>query len=429
MKTLLLATVLIAATGAVAAPDAPANNAPAAQTAPAIALSAYDQLTLTAKAQFDAKDFAGAQKSVEESLELAQTPKEKSDALRRLGLALNGQKRYAQARETWQKMAPLIQDSPEDLYSMRLAIASSYSDEEMWPQAVAAFVELVNEPRVENKSLFRMALATAYNNLKQTDKAREQLAIVTADPTAPATLRATAQIFLGKTYAEASNFDKAREQFANVVADPTVPAALRGLAQISIGQAYFDQSNLGEARRSVEAAEKIPGFPRDFLIGTQRLLAEIAEKQNRPEDAAKAYSTQRVFLMIKAVDQANAKDLEGAIASYKAALNAGTPEIPIELGVRLQIGNAQTKLGQYEDARVEFQKVLDAAPMRLNATETQSDNPFKIGAYLGLARIDIAEKKFDVAREKLNKALQIPNLPEKSAVLVEDLLNSLPPKP
>ena len=393
MKILLLAAVLTAATSAVAAPDAPATSAPVspAATAPAVALSPYDELVKTARAQFDAKDFAGAQKTTEQMLAIAQTPKEKSDALRRLGQTLDSQGRYAEAREIWQKMLPLIRDSPDDLSLARLVIASSYANQEMWQPAADGFAEVLKDPLVKDKSVIRLALATAYSNLKQTDKAREQLALVAADQ--------------------------------------TMEADMRGFAQFTIGKTYLDEGKFDEARQNVEAAEKIPGISREIIIGVNDTLGLIAQKQNRPADAAKAFAQERVFLMMKAIDQTNAKDLEGAIASYKAVLNTGTPELPVEPAIHLQIGNAQTKLEKYEDARVEFQKVLDAAPMRLNATETQSDNPFKIGAYLGLARIDIAEKKFDAAREKLNKALQIPNLPEKSAVLVEDLLNSLPPKP
>ena len=385
MKTLLLTALLLAATGAVAAP-----NAPATPTAPAAALSPYEAKTQAAHEQFDDKDFVGAQKTMEEALVLAQTPKEKSDAMLSLAQALDGQKKFAEARAIYQKMPPLLQDAPSDLATLNVLIAISYFNQEMWQQAADALAEVVKNPLTENRSMLRFPLSVAYTNLEQPDKAREQLALVAADE--------------------------------------KIEADLRGVAQFTIGKNYLDESNFDEARKNVEAAAKIPGISREILIGVNDTLGIIAGKQDRPDDAAKAFATERAFLMMKAIDQANAKDLAGAIASYKAVLNAGIPELPIELGVRLQIGNMQTKLGKYEDARVEFQKVLDAAPIRLNATGTQSDNPFKIGAYLGLARIDIAQKKFDAAREKLNKALQIPNLPEKSAVLVEDLLSSLPPK-
>ena len=373
-----------------ATPGAPAETTPATQTAPAVALSPYDELVKTSRAQFEAKDFAGAQKTVEQMLAIAQTPKEKSDAMLRLGKTLDAQNRYAQAREVWQKMLPLVQDSPDDLSLARLVIASSYANQEMWQPAADGFAEVLKDPLVKDKSVIRLALATAYISLKQTDKAREQLALVAADE--------------------------------------TMEADMRGFAQFSIGKIYLDEGKFDEARQNVEAAAKIPGVSGEILIGVYDTLALIAGKQNRPDDAKQAFTNERSLLMQKADGQYKAKDFDGAIASYKAALGAGVPEAIIELTAHQQIGSALQAQEKYDEARAEYQFVLDTELDPSDKSQMQMLPLIKPGAYIGIANGYIAQKQFDKARETVTRMLEMPNLLAPFRLSAEALLKQLPPK-
>lgn len=387
MKTLLLATLLLTATGAVAAPTT--ETAPT-QNPFAVARSPYDAKRQTATEQFDAKDFVGAQKTIEAALELAKTPKEKSDAMLRLGKTLDSQEKYAEARAVWQKMLPLIQDSPEDLYLARLLIATTYFNQEMWAQAAPAFVEVINDPRAENKSALRFPLATTYINLKQPDKAREQLAMVAADE--------------------------------------TMPADVRGGAQFTIGKTYLDESKFDEARQNIEAAAKIPGVSGEIFIGVNDTLGLIAQKQNRLKDAAKAFAVARSLLMQKADAQFKAKDWQGAITSYKAALITGIPDPMTKLIAHQQIGSSLQSQEKYDEARAEYQFVLDTELDPSNPSQMQILPLIKPGAYIGIANGYIAQKKFDSARETLNRMLEMPNLLPPFRQSAETLLKKLPPK-
>ena len=386
MKTLILASVLIAATSAVAAPGAPAM-----QTAPAVA-SPYEAKRKTATEQFDAKDFVGARKTIEAALELAQTPKEKSEAMLRLGKTLDAQNLYAEAREVWQKMLPLVQNSPDDLYLARLLIGTTYYNQEMWQPAADAFVEAINYPGGENKSGLRLPLSTIYVNLKQPDKAREQLALIAADE--------------------------------------TMEADVRGFAQFNIGKTYLDEGKFEEARQNVEAAAKTPGVSGEILIGVYNTLALIAGKQNRPDDAKQAFTNERSLLMQKADGQFKAKNWKGAIESYQSALKAGVPDPRTELVAHLQLGTAYQSLADNDAAITEFQYIVDTEPIESDPNQPQVLKMMKPLALMGLAKSYIAQKQFEPARAALNRFMDYDDvlsiLRRKEA---QNLLQSLPPKP
>ncbi len=395
MKTLLLAAVLTAATSAVAAPAVAAPDAPATQTAPAVA-SAYDELVNASRAQFEAKDFAGAQKTVEQMLAIAKTPKEKSEALRRLGQTFDAQEQYDKARETWKQALTLTKDSPSDSSFLNLMIGQTYYKQENWQLYIDAALPLLDSFRADEgatKSAFRIQLGEAYSKLGQQDKAREQLALVVQDETLSTDLRGVGQLNLAENYRESDEDDKARPLY--------------------------------------EALTKIPEVSGDLLIGAYRGLGEIAQKQNRADDAKSAFDNARSLWMQKADGQYKAKDWNGAIASYKHALETGVPENNVELVAHLQLGQAYQETGDNAAAVAEFKYIADTEPDASDKSQPQLLKTLKPLALMGLAKGYIAQKQFEPARAALNKFMgYADDLP---AMLfrkeAQNLLKSLPPQP
>ena len=390
MKTLLLAAVLITATSAVAAP----GDAPAMQTAPAVALSPYEQLTQTAKSQFDAKDWAGMQKTMEQALQIATTPQEKSEALRRLTGALFEQELHAPAREAAQKMLALGVASAKDNLEARNNIISSYMNEDKWEEARQASDALLADPLTPDEAKWqpRFSLGMSYGNLKNEQKAREQLELVAAD-----------------------NF---------------APFSVRGIAQLNLGQSYQKLEDWDGARQNYNAVTKTPGISGDLLISAYKGLGEIAEKQDRTEDAASAFAVARKLWMQKADSQFKAKDWKGAIESYQSALETGVPDPKMELVAHMQLGTAYQSLGDNNAAIAEFQYIVDTEPDVSDLGQPQVLKVMKPLALSGLAKGYIAQQKFELARTTLNQFMESE---EVTAMLyrkeAEDLLQSLPPKP
>lgn len=389
MKTLLLAASLIAATGAVAAPDAPATL-----TVPAVALSPYEQLTQTARAQFDAQDWQKLQKTLERALPLASTPQEKSDSWRRLSGALFQQGLYADSREAAQKVFALGVASPQQQLETRTFVVSGYVNEKNWPEARRASAEILADPLTpdDSKGQARFALGLSYDGLGEDAKAREQFALVGADQTTATFFREAAPLFLGKSYQKSQQWDEARQQF--------------------------------------EAVTKIKDISGDLLIGAYQGLGEVAEKQNRTEDAKVAFAQARSLLMQQADGQFNAKDWEGAIASYKTAIATGIPEPHIELVAHMQLGTAYQTLKDYDAAIAEYQYVIDTNPDTTNKMQSVALKTIKPLALFGLAKCYIAQKKFEPARGALDKFMgyadDLPALLFRKEA--EGLLKSLPPK-
>ena len=397
MKILLLLATLLVAASVIAAPDAP--TAPP-QNPFAVPLSPYDELVNASRAQFEAKDFAGAQKNVEAMLAIAKTPKEKSDALRRLGQTLDAQEQYDKARELWKQALPLAKESSGDLTELNLLIGQSYYKQENWQSYLDSALPLLDVFRADegtSKSAFRLQLAEAYSKLEQQDKAREQLALVVQDETLPGDLRGLAQLNLAENYREADEDDKARPLY--------------------------------------EALTKIPEVSGDLLIGAYEGLGEIAQKQNRAEDAKTALTGARHLWIEKAQGQYKAQEWAGAIQSYKRALATGTPEMGVAIVAHMQIGMASRDLKNYDEARAEFQTVIDTNPTSITAEEKQLLALLKPGAYIESAKTDIAQQKFESARVTLNAFLQIKGDAGSDVAAqifrkqAENLLQDLPPAP
>ena len=394
MKTLLLTAVLITATSAVAAPGAPAETTPATQIAP-IAASPYEELVNASRAQFEAKNFAGAQKTVEQMLAIAKTPKEKSDALRRLGQTFDAQEQYDKARETWKQALALTKDSPSDSSFLNLMIGQTYYKQENWQLYLDAALPLLDSFRADEgatKSAFRIQLGEAYSKLGQQDKARQQLTMVAQDE--------------------------------------TLSTDLRGVGQLNLAENYRESDEDGKARPLYEALTKIPEVSGDLLIGAYRGLGEIAQKQNRADDAKSAFDNARSLWMQKADGQYKAKDWNGAIASYKHALETGVPDNNVELVAHLQLGQAYQEIGDTDAAVAEFKFLVDTEPDASDKSQPQVLKMMKPLALMGLAKSYIAQKQFEPARAALNRFMDYDDvlsiLRRKEA---QNLLQSLPPQP
>lgn len=389
MKILLLATSLLIATGAVAAPD---ETASATQIAPAIALSPYDQLTQIARAQFDAEDWKGLQKTMEQALPLATTPQEKSDTLRRLSGALFQQGMNDAGRDAAQKMFALGVASTKDKLETRTQVMSSYFNEQKWEEVRKTSEEILADPLTPDNARWqaRFSLGMSYNGLKDNEKARQQLDLV--------------------------------------VADENTPAFFRGLSQLTLGESYQKTEQWDEARQNFEAVTKIKDVSGDLLIGAYEGWSEVAQKQGQPKTAEAQFAIARSLLMQKADGRYKAKDWAGAIISYKAALTAGMPDPITELVAHQQIGTALQSQEKYDEARAEYQYILDTELDPSNASQMQMLPLVKPGAYIGIANGYIAQKKFDKARETVNRMLETPNLLAPFRMSAEALLKKLPPK-
>ena len=396
MKTLLLSATLLAATGAVAAPDAPTVPP---QNPFAVARSPYERLTQTAKAQFDAQDWKGLQKTMETALPLASTPQEKSDTLRRLSGALFEQEKNEAGRDAAQKMLAIGVASPQQQVETRTNVVSSYINEKNWTEAQRTSAEILADPLTPDNAKWqaRFSLGLSYDGLKDDEKARQQLALVVADDVAPAFFRGSSQFVLGESYKRSQQWDEARQHF--------------------------------------EAVTMIKDLSGDLLIGAYQGLGEIAQKQNRPDDAKSAFTNAQSLWMQKAKGQFDAKDWDGAITSYKDALKAGTPELGVALVAHLQIGTALEEQEKYDEARAEFQIVVDTiSPIsQKEKGKAQLLAFLKPGAYVGIARTYIAQQKFDLARVTLDEFLQSTSEKDEEAVQIfrrqaKNMLQHLPPK-
>ena len=381
MKTLLLAATLCFAGGALAAP------------------ATYDEFTQTAQAQLAANDTVAAQKTIEASLQVAQTPQEKSEALLTLGALLSEQKLYAQARTTYLQIVPLVKDAPEELYITRLLIAATYANQEMWAEAIAAWTQIVDEaPAPELKNAVRLELATAYGKLQQPAKARQQLEIL-------------------------------RQALAPIIADQSAGADARGLALITLGRSYQNENNLEAASQSFEAAQEIAGLSSELLVSALKSRGEIARKQGRDGDAESALGRARKLLQTQGAEHFQAQQWDEAVSNYREALVTGTPRAFEKLVIHWQTALSLQKQGATAAARAEFERVIESAPDTDNDRDAAIVKILQPGAYLELAKSDIAAQNFESARATLNKLLQYPDLPSAFNPRIEQMLKTLPPTP
>ena len=367
MKTLLLAATLALSIGADAAPDAPATG-----VLPKVALSPYDDLIQTAQAQFDARKFVGAQKTIEAALELAQTPKEKSDALWRLGQALDGQWKYAEAREAWQQRLPMVQDSPDELYLARFYIASTYFNQKMWQQVVDELPALIDDPHTKQKGTLRFQLAMAYAELKRGEEARAQV--------------------------------------TSIMTDDESPKELRDLAQFVIGESYFNESNLDAAYPYFDWVTKQPDIPSKTLIRVYQRLGAISEQEGKPKDTEAAFDKARGLLRREMSEQYKAGNWDGLIENYRDLLQMGEPDCVTKILAHSGIAAALKAQGKDTAAIVEIQVLLDILPDPADATQRGLLDGFQIMALDSLAGIYTRQKDYERARATLNTLLARPQV-------------------
>ena len=380
MKTLILAAVLTAATGAVAAPEATPETA------------TYQTKTQLAQTQFAADDLAGAQKSLEDALALAQTGEEKAETLTQLGNLFDSQDRYAEARAAYQRALPLVAKAPDDLTTTRLFIAATYVNQKMWQNAATSWAQLLQSAdSPQMKATYQLALAQAYTELNQSDKAAAQL-------------------------------QGLRAQMAPVIADITAPPDVLGFALILVGRSYQTENNLDAARQNFEAAAQLDAASSDLRVNALKSLAEVAQKQGDAVDVAGV----RQRMMNEASGRFAAKDWEAAVSIYRDAAQIGKPDATDELSLHWQIGNALREAGDIDGARVEFASLVAMAPDAPKPMFVTLMTLFKPFAYGYLAQGYIAQGKFELARAALDAELALPDLQAPVRAQAQALLKDLP---
>ena len=386
MKTLLLAATLLTATGAVAAPE----------TAPETTISPYEARTQTAQLQFAAGDFASAQQSLETALALAQGDEEKAETLLQLATLFDNQQRYEQARATYQRVLPLVADSPDDLATTRLFIATTYVNQKMWQSAADSWAQLVNSAdSPQMKATYQLALAQAYTELKQTDKAAPQL-------------------------------QQVRAQMAPILANAAAQPDERGFALILVGRSYQTQNDFEAARQNFEAAAQLDGASSDLRVNALRSLAEVVQKQGAPAEVAVAVAGVRQRLINEASERFAAREWEAAVEIYREAAQLGALEPDAELSLHWQIGNALREAGDIDGARIEFQSLIAMAPDAPRPMFVTLMQTFKPFSHYYLAQGYLAQGKFGLARAALDAELALPDLPAPVRAQAEELRKTLP---
>ena len=190
----------------------------------------YNLILQAGKAYFAAQDYAAAQDSAREMLELAASPDEKSQALMLLAESFYRLKDYDQARAQWSQMLDLSEtDDDEGTHAMaRFGLFRSYTAQGNYKEAIphlkavqsylptALAQEEEEGERASLTALFSIILADAYYQAGQDELALEQLDLaIGADADSPllilANLRAAQLDF------EQLNLDKARDEYQRVL--------------------------------------------------------------------------------------------------------------------------------------------------------------------------------------------------------------------
>ncbi len=378
MKTLLLSAALLLSTSVFAAP------------------ATYDEATQIAQTQFAAQDFAGAQQSLEAAFDLARTNEDKVEALTQLGALFEEQGRYAESLQTYQRVLPLVANSPDELNRTRLFIAQNYVNQKQWQNAAAGWAQLVESAASpQTKVSFRLELARAYAELKQTGEAQQQLALV-------------------------------RAQMMPFIADAKAGADARGFAHLTIGRSYAQEDNFDAARQSFEAALAIADLSPEFRVNTLKSLAEVAAKQGREEDAKTAFTKARQLVIKAASLHFASKGWAEAAELYREAAQIGTPDAFTALALNWQLALSLHSQNDIDGARAEFQRIIAIAPDASSADQTASLKLSTPVAYQYLAQGYIAQGQFDLARATLNSLLALPDLQAPIRQKAEEMLRGLP---
>ncbi len=345
--------------------------------------------------QLEARNFAGARDSLETALALARTDEEKVETLTQLGLLFDNQQDYQRARATYQRVLPLVAASPDDLATTRLFIATTYVNQKMWGEAADAWAQLAGSATTPQlKATYQLALAQAFIELNQTEKAARQL-------------------------------EQVRAQMAPVIADETAQPDERGFALIVIGRSYQAQNDLDMARQHFEAAAQLAQASSDLRVNALKSLAEIVQK-GAPAGVAADLAGVRQRLINEASQLFADREWARAIEVYREAAQLGTLDADTELSLHWQIGNALREQGDVDGARLEFQNIVEMAPVSPKPMFGTLMKIFKPFSYYYLAQGYLAQGKFGLARAALDAELALPELQAPVRKQAEELRNTLP---
>ncbi len=339
MKTLLLAAVLTVAMSAVAAPEVPTNDPPATQTAPTVA-SPYDQLMQSAREQFDAEDFAGAQKTEEQALALAKTPTENKNSLWLLAQSLEGQGFYERARAVWNRVVTSGNLSPTERTNALANSAVTYFKENNWEEGRRKLETLLADAKSDEQK-FAMEFSIA------------------------------------SSYAGQKNWDKALAAFEALVADPHYGNEERGQSQWQIGQIYLQEDDAARAKAAFERVLAMPGVSPETQFGAHKDLGEIYSKAGRVEDAQHEFASAREYLVSKGQAEFSAKNWEAARADFARAMQLGSPDPVTRSALRYKSGETYMSQENFAAARLQFQDVLNLRPDIVRPGAVAPDNSFR----------------------------------------------------
>lgn len=349
----------------------------------------YEEGIKAARVQFQAGDYAAAQKTVEEALPLAKTPSEKWDGLLHLGLTLDKRKLYSSARQQWTKVFQLEGVSAAQKLNVQSAIAASYAEEGNWSQSRIEFQKILDAPEAtpQDKALVHFAVAGSFLSQGNPVAARKEFMAITDDPAVDVNTRASALMQVGQSYLRDKNFADARATFTLSRDLPGVAGQVAVLSQAGIGETYQQEGNAAQAQRAF-------------------FLAQVAalEESKRYSDQ-KQYASARVLL--------------------NQALTFGTVKPSIDAGIRDQIAGLFLAEDNPEQARVVLEDLIKRSYPGVSPSEETKVLLVKQSAQIAIARSYIQQRQTAQAQQVLKALLAANQLDPNVKTYAQKMLDSL----
>lgn len=215
----------------------------------------FAEASSAARIQYEQKNYAEAQKIVEQSISLAKTPQDGIKALIRLGGILNQRKLYDEARKRWAAVLEVPEATPSQKIDARQGIAITYSQEGQWDKSNAEFQKLLDDPNFPHELAAGLHLAKSINYQYQgnVEGERKELSTVFQDTSVNAFMRSQAARLLGQTFVETEDYQAARDAL-NDAADLSESGTARAMILSEIAATYKTQGNAKEEQRAYEQA-------------------------------------------------------------------------------------------------------------------------------------------------------------------------------
>ncbi len=241
----------------------------------------YEDVFQRSRAAYQAKQLPEAEKLMRRALALAKTPVEKMDALTRLAVLAQDQKRFAEARQIWTQLKETDGVTDKDKATWQLAIASSYLNEDNIAVAYQEVQKYLQMPGVDarERNVALLLLATGYNNVHQWSQALAIYEKTVSSPDASVEMRAFAQRMIGETYFDQGKWSEANAAFLAVAKVEGVSAHARAEAKLRSNEALTRAGNADESEIVTETFAL-----RDSFL-TQALAFMATGKAKRDEQS------------------------------------------------------------------------------------------------------------------------------------------------